>query len=387
MRILQKIGFTGIIIFLLFIKTIVFATDNTVDSIIENQKEKLNLSDIMKQAEKYTEDTFEDINFNNLLSDTIKGKINKSTLYKSLPKLFSKELKEAIVSVFNILVIIVIHSILKSISENLGNSSTGQIAYYVEYILLVSLLIQNFSEIISVTRESIQHLTDFLHALFPILLTLMLTTGNFVTSNVVQITLLVMINFIGTFFTKFVLPVISISIVLSVISNFSDKVQIEKLAKFLKSATVWVIGIILTIFVCTLGLEGTITSGVDGLTAKTTKAAVSNFIPVVGKVLGDSVDTVIGCASILKNAIGIFGVIIVIGIVLKPIIKLLLMFLTYYIASAFCEVVADKKIVGLLSNISDIFKLLLAILCSISVMVIIGITIVLKITNSSLMYR
>lgn len=49
----------------------------------------------------------------------------------------------------------------------------------------------------------------------------------------------------------------------------------------------------LTIFVGLLSLEGTLSSSVDGLTAKTAKVAISNFIPVVGKVLGDSIDTVL----------------------------------------------------------------------------------------------
>ena len=280
-----------------------------------------------------------------------------------------------------------IHSILKSISDNLGNSVTGQVAYFVEYILIVSLIMQNFSDVITIVQESIQNLVDFLYVLFPVLLTLMITTGNIVSSNVVQVTLLIMTNFIGTFITSFVVPMISISAVLSMVSHFSDKIQISKLSNFFKSATIWILGIILTIFVCTLGIEGTLSAGVDGLTAKTTKAAVSNFIPVVGKILGDSVDTVLGCASVLKNAIGILGVMIIIGIVIKPILKTLLMFLTYYIASAFCEMIADKKIVDLLSQISDIFKILLAVLCAVSIMVVIGITIVLKITNSSMMYR
>ena len=71
-----------------------------------------------------------------------------------------------------------------------------------------------------------------------------------------------------------------------------------------------------------MSLEGTLSSSVDGLTAKTTKAVVSSAIPVVGKILGDAVDTVLGCGIILKNAIGVVGVIIVLGICVMPIIKL-----------------------------------------------------------------
>ena len=71
--------------------------------------------------------------------------------------------------------------------------------------------------------------------------------------------------------------------VLVVISKISDKVQVGKLAKFIKSSIVWSLGILLTIFVGVISLEGTLTSSVDGITAKTAKAAVSSLIPVVRK--------------------------------------------------------------------------------------------------------
>ncbi len=54
-----------------------------------------------------------------------------------------------------------------------------------------------------------------------------------------------------------------------------------------------------------VSLEGTLSSSIDGITAKTGKAVVSSAIPVVGKILGDAVDTVLGCGLILKNAVGI----------------------------------------------------------------------------------
>ena len=60
---------------------------------------------------------------------------------------------------------------------------------------------------------------------------------------------------------------------------------------------------------------------------------------------------------------------------------------TYYIGSAVCEPIADEKIISLLGQMGDTFKILLAILSSIAVMLIIGTTLVIKISNSSLMYR
>ena len=172
-----------------------------------------------------------------------------------------------------------------------------------------------------------------------------------------------------------------------VISKISDQVQIDKINNFLKSNIVGFLGIILTIFVGITSLEGTLSSSVDGITAKTTKAVVSSSIPVVGKILGDAVDTVLGCGLILKNAVGILGVIIVVGICIVPIIKILVIMMSYRLLSAICQPIADKKIINLLDQMSDIFKVFLAILCSISVMIIIGTTLTIKMSNTGMMYR
>ena len=136
-----------------------------------------------------------------------------------------------------------------------------------------------------------------------------------------------------------------------------------------------------------VSLEGTLASSVDGITAKTAKTVVSSAIPVVGKILGDAVDTVLGCGIVLKNAVGIVGVIIVIGICIMPIIKLSILFLSYKLLAIVSEPIADKNIVGLLEQIGDIFKIFLGIICALSFMLIIGTSLVLKMSNSSVMYR
>lgn len=215
-------------------------------------------------------------------------------------KLFGKEFANSITTIGGILVIIIIHSVLKSISDGLGNKSISQITYYVQYILIVTLIMTNFSDILAIVKESIDNLVGFMNSLIPILITLMMTTGSIASANIVQPILLFIITFIGNFIKDIIIPIVLVATALGIVSKISDKLQIDKLSKFFKSSVVWILGIVLTIFVGVVSLEGTLSSSVDGLTAKTTKAAVSSFIPVVGKILGDAVDTVIGCSSILK---------------------------------------------------------------------------------------
>ena len=282
--------------------------------------------------------------------------------------------------------IVVIHGILKSISDGLGNKGVSQVAYYVQYIMIVALVMTSFAEIISMVRQSVQNLVSFINLLIPILITLMITTGCITSAGILEPIILFMVTIIGNFIVNVVIPIVLVSTALGIISQISDKIQIDKLAKFMKSSTIWVLGVILTLFVGVTSLEGNLSSSVDGVTANTTKAAVSNFIPVVGKILGDAVDTVLGCSIILKNALGVVGVIIIIGICIVPILKLATLMTMYYLGSALCQPIADGKIIKLLAHMGDTFKLLLAVLCSVSVMLIIGVTLIVKISNSGAMY-
>ena len=98
-------------------------------------------------------------------------------------------------------------------------------------------------------------------------------------------------------------------------------------------------------------------------------------------------DSILGAGLVLKNAVGVVGVIIIIGICVIPIIRLSIFSITYSLASGIIEPLADDKIVKLLEEMSDIFKLLLSVLCSASVLLIVGITLIIKISNSGMMYR
>lgn len=359
----------------------------TEEEIMSSTQEKFNISGFIKEAEEYMGESFEEINLTEMLSQAIQGKIDNKTIYQKILKLLGKEVSSSLKILISILVIIVIHGILKSITDNLENTSISQIIYFVQYILIVTLIMSNFTEIIGIVKSTANDLVGFINVLIPLLLTLMVYTGNIATSTLLQPIILFISNFIGNIISSILIPIVLIIVVFSIISKISDKVQVDKLSKFLKSGVVWFLGVVLTIFVGVVSLEGTLSSSVDGITAKTAKAAVSSVIPVVGKVLGDVVDSVLGCGVILKNAVGFIGVIVVIGICIMPIVKIGTLSIIYSLASAVIQPVADEKIVKLLDEMAGVFKLLLGILCSLSVLLIIGVTMVVKISNSGMMYR
>lgn len=382
--IIEKIITIIVMVLIVFLSNSSYANDN--QTIIE-QQEEFKIQDFIKNAEKFTGEFFEDIDINEILNDAIKGEVDNSTLLKKILNILGKEVTTNIKSLVSILAIILIHSILKSISESLENNNISKLIYYVQYILIVTVIMSNFTDIIKLVQDTIGNLIGFMNALVPLLITLMMYTGSITTSSVVEPIILFMINFIGNIIQNLIIPFVLVLTSLVIISKISDKVHIDKLSKFFKSGIVWFLGIVLTVFVGVVSLEGTLSSSVDGITAKTTKAVVSSAIPVVGKILGDAVDTVLGCGIVLKNAVGLVGVVIVIGICIMPILKLFVLSVSYKLLSTVVQPIADEKIIDLLEQIGDIFKIFLGILCAISFMLIIGTTLVLKISNGTMMYR
>ena len=383
--------FYMLIFILIAVPNVVQATENDEETntyeIIKEQKESFGISQFLKETKKYGGEFLEDIDISETLNSAITGNIDNSKIYKKVLKIFGTEIQASITTLISILIIAVIHSLLKAISDNLENNNISKIIYYAQYVLIATIIMSNFTDIIKMIKETASNLVGFMNLLIPILITLMTYTGNIVTGGLLQPIILFMINFIANIINTVLIPLVLVSAAIAIISKVSEKVEITKITKFFKSSVTWFLGIVLTIFVGVVSLEGTLSSSIDGITAKTAKAAVSSIIPVVGKVLGDVVDSVLGCGVILKNAVGIVGIIVIIGICVAPIIKLGTLTMIYNLAAGIIEPVADGKIVKLLEEMGGIFKLLFGILCTLSVMLIIGVTLVVKISNSGMMYK
>lgn len=165
-----------LLIFSILIFSFVNYITHATDEIISSQMDALNISSFIKEGEKYTKEVFPDISLNDFLSSAIKGEIDNKGLLKQIIMLFGDEIVDVIYLLGSIIVVIIIHSILKAFTENLENESVSQITYYIQYILIVTLIMANFSTIISVIKESIANLTGFINCLVPILLALMSAT-------------------------------------------------------------------------------------------------------------------------------------------------------------------------------------------------------------------
>ena len=128
---LNKLLLCSIVIFLsLSPFDISFAEDNAKSNInyeiIESQKESLDVQGFVKEANDYTKDVFSNTDMGELLNSAISGKVDNRKIFLSVWNLFGKEFTSCITGASTIIVIIVIHSIIKAISDGLENKSISR---------------------------------------------------------------------------------------------------------------------------------------------------------------------------------------------------------------------------------------------------------------------
>lgn len=366
-----------VVLILFFI--IVFQINTSIaveEELIEKQVEELQINKLINDIEEVTD---ENINLKMVFQNSLKGESSGNILIKAIGTILGEQLRICFKIMVSILLIIIIYGVLKTISENLGNDQTGKIGHFVQIIILITLLLKVYADILQIARETIDTISNFVYMLLPLFMSLCVASGNLTSSAGIQSIILVATNFITSFINQILIPVVIIATTIGIISNISDEMHMKKLSKYMKSAVIWVLCILLTIFTCILNMESSLGKGVDELTSKTTKTAVSTFVPVVGKILGDTVESVLGCTNVIKNAVGTLGIVAVVAISAVPLIRIGITCMFLYLISGLAEVVADEKIVYVLEQMGDSCKVLFASVASVVVMLIIGFTITMRI--------
>jgi len=133
---------------------------------------------------------------------------------------------------------------------------------------------------------------------------------------------------------------------------------LARIGDLLKSFVSSALRIGLTLYVTILGLSGVISGSVDAIAAKTIKLTVSSAIPVVGGIVADASETVLAGALTAKNTVGAFGILVIIGTVLLPVVRIGAMYAAYKFAAALSSICVKSELIRLIDAIGSAFGIL-----------------------------
>lgn len=338
--------------------------------------DELDMNSLLDTLKEYTND---EIDIDNMAQDLIAGKgIDYGVIGNFVLEKLFYEIRLALKTAISVLVVIILMAIVKGI-ELEKDSTVEKVTSLVGFLVIVSMMLNSYFTIVKVFTDTVELLTGVMEIVSPFMLAILIATGEIVTSGIIGPVLLFITSLIGVVITYIILPLLTASLVFKIISNMSDGIKVDKLSKIFSSTAMWTIGIIFTIFLCIMELEGSVTTSIDEVTVKTTQAAVSNLVPVVGKFVSDSLEVVMGASEIIGKAVGIIGIVVIVIGSLIPIIKIILCSFMCFILSAVSELLnIDSKITDLCESMSKQYKTLLGIMVGVIVTFVIGIGVVIN---------
>lgn len=282
--------------------------------------------------------------------------------------LLFKEVRVVLKLVISVVAIAILCSLLKNLEDAFKNESISNIAFYACYSVLIIILSRSFLISIDVATNVINSISEFMNALLPVLVGMIALAGGFVQAATMDPIVLGSVILIPKIYSNFIIPMILVSFVLKFANNLSTEHKIDNLCKLVSQGILWFQGIIITVFIAMLTIRGITADTMDAVALKTTKFAVDNFVPIVGKAFSDAITSVAGYSLIIKNAITGIGLIVIVLIILYPIIKLVLMTFIYKISASLVEPISDKRITSALSMIGESMVLLTSCVISVSFM-------------------
>lgn len=349
--------------------------EDQIEDSVEDQLGDLDFSDledILNNSEN-ADDLFGGQSFLEKLASIINGDFaeDSTSVWEAILNLIFDNLLSFLPIIATVIAVAILGGMIQNLKPNLNGKSIGSVIHFVTYGVVVILIFTIVMKMITITSDTIGSIKSQMDAIFPILLTMLTAVGGTVSVSVYQPAMALLASIIINVFTIFLMPLFLISTVLSLISNLSNNVKLDKFIGFLNSLFKWVIGLIFTVFIGFASIQGITAGSIDGLSIKTAKFAIKSYIPIVGSYISDGFYIVLASSSLIKNAVGACGLLLLAGTILAPILQLIVFMLALKLMAGIIEPLGDGKIASFVNTLSKNMTMLISMIVAVSFMYVI----------------
>ncbi|MFO7818721.1 MAG: stage III sporulation protein AE [Halanaerobacter sp.] len=386
-----------ILILLLFIITLPVVAQNKEErwdreEIIEEKLNQLNLNDLRKEVEELNLQTsnylpsleIEDI-INLFSQEGLKLKL--TAVVKGLIRYFFDEIIINAELLGELVILALIVAVLKTFQFNFNSTEVSKLANGIVYLVLIIIALNSFKVAVATAQNTIDNMVDIMHAILPLLLTLLVSLGSVTSATLFHPISFLIVNALSTIVAKVIFPLIFLAAILDIINNISDHYQVTGLASLFKEIGIGLLGVVMTIFMAAIVTQGSVAAVSDGVTIRTAKYLTGSFVPIVGGFLANALDMIVGGSLLIKNALGIFGVLIILIFCSFSVLKILALVFIYRLAGAIIQPVSDDKIVDCLNRLGNNLLLIFGAVVGVGIMFFTIIIIIVGTANFVVMLR
>ena len=267
------------------------------------------------------------------------------------------------------------------------DDNSGELAKSVSMMLvLIPIVALVFSEL-DHAQKTITQTTGRMNGMLPLLLTLLTALGGHASSAFLHPMVVAASGSMVFLAQEVILRLVMCTCAVTTINHLSRSVHLTRMAQLLRSAVCWLLGVSFTVFLGAMSLQGVCSAAVDGVAIRAAKYAVDNFVPIVGGMFSDTMDTLVGCTLIVKNALGVCAALVLTGSILAPVMRTTAVVFVLKLCAALLEPVADAQIVRALSDSARTIVLFLVTMLCVGTMYFLLIVQILLVGNLTVLLR
>ena len=341
----------------------------------------VNLDEMQNLVDELGNNSIFNVSVRERIESILKGEY--STNYSSMLSAFLGVVFENIKSVLPFIFTLVAIGLLSNVVGNLKSNTSGveNTTNFIFLSVAILVVLISFKGILGTTNKTLNSILTQMQIVFPILITLLGTIGSVSSISIYNPLVAILSTLVSVVFDKFLYPLFIIIFVLTILGNLTDTIKFDKLNGFLMSTFKWSTGIIFTLFTGFLSIQGITAGKFDSVSIKATKFAMKSYIPIIGSYVSDGMDFFVLGATLVKNSIGLVGVLILIISILSPIIMIIVYKLALQLSSGILQITGNSKICKFLGDCNKILILPIVLIIGVSFMYIITISLIMCTAN------
>ena len=319
-------------------------TDEDKDKYGDEYKQIYDILDI-EETEKKLNDTGIYIDFSKLLDDVVHGnsKHVKELLFNMIKEIFVGELILNKNLMFQIVTIVLLGSIFVNLATSFGTGFVSENGFYITYLIITSIMLVSFVSTMDMVQATIENVLTTVKIMVPLYALAMNFVGQTVSSVGMYEMVMVGIWIVQVIILRFIIPMIKFYVIISLINNLNQEDSFSKMGILVMNIINWVLKTVVYFIVGLNIIKGLIEPHIDAL-GRNTVNRLATLVPG-GGIISALTGTFLGAGVVVKNSIGVVGIVILICVVMIPIVKLMLIMLTVRITSVMIQPIGEKRYV------------------------------------------
>lgn len=270
---------------------------------------------------------------------------------------------------------VVLASILMGLVRSVNQSRWTELAGMLAVSLL---LLEPAGSMINLAAETVTELAEYGKLLLGVMAAALASQGGVTTSTALYAGTAVANTLLSNLISNAVIPGVYAYLALAVAASATGEAMAGKLRDAVKNAASLLLRVVLYVFTGYMTVTGVVSGTTDAAALKAAKLTVSGVVPVVGGILSDASEAVIVGAGVVKNAVGIYGLLALIAIWITPFLRIGCQYLLLKAAAALCAVFDCKSITDTVEAFSAAMGLGLAMTGTVCVLLLISVVCFMK---------